>query len=41
MFSWDEEEEEKDLLALIEKEGIVRKKGDRVFVLDYKWWIEW
>lgn len=41
MFSWDAEEEEQELVGWVEKKGIVREKGSKVCVVEYKWWLEW
>ncbi len=41
MFSWNQEEEEKELVSWLTEKGIVCKKGEKGFILDYKWWLEW
>lgn len=41
MFGWDLLSEEKELVTKLSKEGIVRRHGDKVFVLEYQWFREW
>jgi hypothetical protein len=41
LFSWDLTEDEKELVALLQKEGMQRKKGERVFLLEKQWFLEW
>lgn len=41
LFSWSIGEEESNLVASIEREGIARKKGQTVYLLEYKWFLAW
>jgi hypothetical protein len=42
IFSWDPQEEERELVNKIQKaKGISFSKGEKVYVTDYKWFLEW
>lgn len=41
IFSWDLREEEKELADELKREGITIKANDRIYVIDYNWWLSW
>lgn len=41
LFSWNLAEEEKELVDYVSREGISRKKGDKVYLVEYQWFLSW